>query len=164
LTVPKTFKVNIVMNYSAHYQKLILRAIERERDPTQYFERHHIVPRSQGGLDDPLNIVLLTVREHYVAHLLLWRMDNPNQIFSVQCFLDDAINIHRPYRFGQFRYKRFIRKAIAYQRAENTRFSNQLKVLKSINSQLARYNNQLKQIDRDYAHAIFDVAGMEQEG
>lgn len=37
------------------------------------YEKHHIVPRAVGGSDDPENVVLLTPREHYMAHLLLVR-------------------------------------------------------------------------------------------
>ncbi len=36
-----------------------------------YYEEHHIMPRSLGGTDDRENLVLLTPREHYIAHLLL---------------------------------------------------------------------------------------------
>lgn len=38
------------------------------------FEKHHIVPRSLGGDNTKNNIVRLTVREHFIAHLLLRRM------------------------------------------------------------------------------------------
>lgn len=34
-------------------------------------EAHHIVPRSMGGADDSSNMVLFTLREHYIAHWLL---------------------------------------------------------------------------------------------
>ena len=41
-----------------------------------YFERHHILPLSLGGDKSYAlgsdNIVLLTAREHYIAHRLLW--------------------------------------------------------------------------------------------
>lgn len=37
-------------------------------------ERHHIIPKSEGGSDDPDNLVNLTAREHYIAHLLLARI------------------------------------------------------------------------------------------
>ncbi len=41
-----------------------------------YFERHHIVPLSMGGNKSYAvnsdNIVLLTAREHYLAHRMLW--------------------------------------------------------------------------------------------
>lgn len=36
-----------------------------------YTEKHHIIPRSMGGKDTKENLVILTAREHYLAHLLL---------------------------------------------------------------------------------------------
>lgn len=36
-----------------------------------YTEKHHIIPKSLGGTNDSENLVLLTGREHYVAHWLL---------------------------------------------------------------------------------------------
>lgn len=38
-----------------------------------YCEKHHILPRSLGGSDDPSNIICLTVRQHYIAHWMLWK-------------------------------------------------------------------------------------------
>lgn len=35
------------------------------------YEEHHIIPRSLGGSDNSNNLVKLTPREHYFAHLLL---------------------------------------------------------------------------------------------
>jgi hypothetical protein len=50
-----------------------------------YFEGHHIIPKSKGGLgistkpkSNP-NIVLLTAREHFLAHWLLWRIYRDRQ-------------------------------------------------------------------------------------
>lgn len=39
-----------------------------------YVEKHHIIPKSMGGSDDASNIVELTAREHFIAHLLLTKM------------------------------------------------------------------------------------------
>lgn len=36
-----------------------------------YSEKHHIVPKSLGGDDNQSNLVILTPREHFIAHLLL---------------------------------------------------------------------------------------------
>jgi hypothetical protein len=46
---------------------------KRRFDPYQgaYKEDHHIIPSSLGGGDESSNIVTLSAREHYVAHLLL---------------------------------------------------------------------------------------------
>ena len=57
------------MNYSNHYNLLIERA--KIRTLTSYKEAHHIFPKCLGGTDEPANLVNLTYREHYIAHLLL---------------------------------------------------------------------------------------------
>jgi hypothetical protein len=57
------------MNYSTHYTLLIERA--KLRTLTGYKEAHHIIPKCLGGSNDPANLVDLTAREHYIAHLLL---------------------------------------------------------------------------------------------
>ena len=57
------------MNYYKIYTQLINK--RKENLFKGYSEKHHIVPRSLGGTDDKCNIVLLTAREHFIAHLLL---------------------------------------------------------------------------------------------
>jgi hypothetical protein len=57
------------MNYSNHYNLLITRA--KRRSLEGYKEVHHILPKCIGGSDDLDNLVDLTAREHYVAHILL---------------------------------------------------------------------------------------------
>lgn len=37
-------------------------------------ELHHILPRALNGNNTQYNLVYLTVREHYIAHLLLWKI------------------------------------------------------------------------------------------
>lgn len=56
--------------YYVWYYKLIEKAKLRTTIDG-YFEKHHIVPRCLGGVDTSDNLVKLTLREHYVAHLLL---------------------------------------------------------------------------------------------
>lgn len=34
----------------------------------EYYERHHIIPKSVGGSDEPENIVRLTARERLKSH------------------------------------------------------------------------------------------------
>lgn len=64
------------MNYQNHYDKLIRRA--KNRKIQGYYEKHHIIPKCVGGLDDPDNIAFLTAREHYIAHQLLVKIYNGN--------------------------------------------------------------------------------------
>lgn len=42
----------------------------RKWEPFMY-EEHHIIPRCLGGTDSKSNLVLLTVKEHFRAHILL---------------------------------------------------------------------------------------------
>jgi len=60
--------------YYQWYQNLIIKAKNRVLDNTIYQEKHHIIPKSFGGNDLPSNLVSLTLREHYIAHLLLSKM------------------------------------------------------------------------------------------
>jgi hypothetical protein len=65
------------MNYQAIYDRLI--NFRRQTPATGYVERHHILPKSLGGSNDASNLVVLTGREHWVAHLLLWKITkNPS--------------------------------------------------------------------------------------
>lgn len=59
------------MNYEKIYESLILKAKNRDYMELEYFERHHILPKSLGGSNDESNIVKLSFREHYLAHWLL---------------------------------------------------------------------------------------------
>lgn len=61
------------MNYKRIYDELIVKAKTRET-VDGYKERHHIIPRSVGGLDDAKNLVNLTAREHFIAHNCLARI------------------------------------------------------------------------------------------
>lgn len=73
------------MNYREHYTKLIDRA--KDRNIGIYTERHHITPRCMGGSDESFNLVDLTAREHFIAHLLLLK------IYPKQYGLIKAVNM-----------------------------------------------------------------------
>lgn len=57
------------MDYKKVYNELI--ASTRMQHIDGYYETHHIVPKAEGGSDDKTNLVKLTARQHYIAHLLL---------------------------------------------------------------------------------------------
>ena len=65
-----------VMDYSKIYHQLIdsRKAMNRKYITGCGYERHHILPKSLGGTNDKSNIVVLTPREHCLAHILLTRM------------------------------------------------------------------------------------------
>lgn len=60
------------MNYQKHYNLLIEKA--KNRILEGYIECHHIVPKCFGRSDDFDNIVKLSAREHFIAHLLLYKI------------------------------------------------------------------------------------------
>lgn len=73
------------MNYLEHYTRLIERAKNRELNC--YTESHHIIPRCMSGTDEKDNLVKLTSREHFIAHLLL------HKIYPKKYGLIKAINM-----------------------------------------------------------------------
>ena len=75
------------MNYREIYDRLIKRGQIRGLDKKNldyYTESHHIIPKSMGGPDDIHNRVLLTAREHFIAHMLLVKIyNNPSMHFAL---------------------------------------------------------------------------------
>lgn len=62
------------MNYKKIYEKIInsRKLLNRKKQKgVDYFEKHHIIPKSCGGSNDEENLVLLTFKEHFICHLLL---------------------------------------------------------------------------------------------
>lgn len=59
------------MNHEKHYKLLINKAKTRTLSNDVYVEKHHILPKSLGGSNCLSNIVVLTGREHFIAHMLL---------------------------------------------------------------------------------------------
>jgi hypothetical protein len=60
---------------SQHYFNRYLKFINycQNSRKTKFIEKHHIIPKSMGGSNDNNNLIELTAREHFIAHLLLWR-------------------------------------------------------------------------------------------
>ena len=62
------------MNYNKIYDKIMYRAQTRDNNALLEVERHHVIPRSEGGSSKKTNLVELTLKEHFLAHMLLIRM------------------------------------------------------------------------------------------
>lgn len=60
------------MQYLNIYNQLIEKA--KHRDAPSKYEKHHIIPKSLGGANNTLNLVKLSIREHFVAHRLLTKI------------------------------------------------------------------------------------------
>lgn len=61
------------MDYEKIYEQLIESAIKNPKTDC-YKEKHHIIPKSLGGSDDKNNIVLLSARQHFLAHWILYKI------------------------------------------------------------------------------------------
>lgn len=59
------------MNYNKLYQRFIESRPTRTKKTKDGLETHHILPRSLGGSNEQANLVVLTPKEHYLAHRLL---------------------------------------------------------------------------------------------
>lgn len=57
--------------YQKWYDQLIETRKNRAKMEGQYYENHHIKPKSLGGSDLPENLISLLPKEHFIAHLLL---------------------------------------------------------------------------------------------
>lgn len=80
------------MNYKLIYEKLVTTRKSRGLDKNKldgYFEKHHILPKCLGGDNSPDNLVLLTSKEHILAHRLLVEIypDNLKIIQSTSAIL-----------------------------------------------------------------------------
>jgi hypothetical protein len=111
---------NLTINqqkWKRHYIKLCNRGQQRANTKKRalelfdYVERHHIVPRCMGGLDDDENIVYLTASEHFVAHQLLMKIFPKHYGISQACLLM-ASNLNE-FRLNNKLYE-WVRKKAAY--------------------------------------------------
>lgn len=85
--------------YKNWYDSIIATATHRIL--TTYTEKHHIIPRSLGGNDDPDNLVNLTAREHFICHWLLTKI----HIGEAKHKMLHALRMLRAEKIGQTRYK-----------------------------------------------------------
>lgn len=99
------------MNYHRIYQNLVIKTLNRNKID-MIVERHHILPKSMGGSDRKNNIVYLTPREHYIAHLLLWKIyrnKSMSHAFWMMCHTRNNIRINsKQYELLRKEHSQFI--------------------------------------------------------
>ena len=104
------------MNYVNVYYSIIKNRLD---NPVEgYVERHHIVPKSEGGSDDDDNKVNLTAREHYIAHLLLAKIYNDYKMYSAVVYMQCKTKRQkRDFKFNSHLYEQ-IRKDFSIKNSE----------------------------------------------
>jgi hypothetical protein len=73
--------------YSNIYYKLCESKKQAKNDykPFSGLHEHHILPKHSGGDDSESNLTYLTVKEHIIAHFLLWKIyKNPNDLRAMK--------------------------------------------------------------------------------
>ena len=91
--------------YGRIYSSLCAAGVNRKDEWESEFSelhRHHVVPKHSGGLDEDSNYTYLSVREHIIAHYLLWRMNgNPNDLRSMK-MLGAKLTVHQRQIVGRW--------------------------------------------------------------
>ena len=109
--------------YSRWYEQLITKA--RDRGSIDgYTEKHHIIPRSIGGNNTKENLAILTAREHFICHWLLFKFTTGT--FKLKMALALSM-MHRTKNDHMNRYK-------------SVNFSRVYEKLKIFNSEFATIN------------------------
>jgi hypothetical protein len=96
------------MNYVLAYQKLIAHAQKRVCI-NGYVERHHVLPKSLGGTDDSSNLVALTAREHFIAHMLLARIHGGTMWHAITIMAKDGRGSSRSFEIARKKLSELMR-------------------------------------------------------
>lgn len=92
------------MNYRNIYLNIIVIGKIRVKTRTEFtsgYEWHHIQPKCMGGPDDWGNMALLTLREHFICHVLLCKMYHKNH--KLLCAFNYMSNLKR---YNSWAYKK----------------------------------------------------------
>ena len=118
------------MNYEKIYNQLIEKRKIQILEKNIGNELHHIIPRSLNGNNAQCNLVYLTVREHYIAHLLLWKITllkfgeesdqhkKMQHAFRMMCIFSKKYS--RKFKFNSKLYEKYKKKA--YETTYNDEF------------------------------------------
>lgn len=120
------------MDYQLHYDSLIESRRSLGRDKTNgYFESHHIVPRCLGGLDNAENLILLTAKEHFIAHLLLTKIYPENTSLGYAFFrMATPAPNHSRQKSISYEKRRFLASKLSKKMWEDEKFREKMKLSK----------------------------------
>ena len=101
------------------YAKFVtwIKSIPRIYD-SKFHEKHHMIPRSWNGSDTKENLVILTFREHIIAHYIIQHTRDASMIKAFHCMynISDRYN----FRISTTKYdeiKQYVRENAKYQNA-----------------------------------------------
>jgi len=85
------------ITYSKIYDNICNRGKQRKFSILgEIYHNHHIIPKHCGGTNDSENITYITLREHIIAHYLLWKLHkNVNDLRALKML---GANLSRKYR------------------------------------------------------------------
>jgi len=96
--------------------------LPRKRKDKTCYESHHILPKSLGGSNHKSNLVLLTPREHFLAHCFLVKMTSGSQkrsmTYALIRFLGKNINDQR-YKINSRIYQNIVENNRAFTSGKN---------------------------------------------
>ena len=96
------------MNYEKIYNQIIECAQNRKLEG--YKEKHHIIPKCLGGLNEKENLVELTAKEHFLCHKLLCEIhpSNPKLMWALWLMAigKQKSKVIEPYKVGSREYER----------------------------------------------------------
>ena len=94
------------MNYTQIYNSLITKRQNEILSKEIYGENHHIIPKCLGGSNKKENLVRLTAREHYIAHLLLAKIHNTFGLYSAVIYIQSGRFENRKFKFNSRLYQK----------------------------------------------------------
>lgn len=104
--------------YQKWYDQLINNAKNRAPMDNEYYETHHIVPKSFLGTDDPENLVKLTAREHFIAHLFLAKIYGGKMIVAAQLMSGNKIYNSKKYGWLREEYCNLLKNSPAWNKGK----------------------------------------------
>jgi hypothetical protein len=117
------------MNYQHIYETLMQKGISRVC-PIGYYEKHHIVPKCMGGADAAINIVKLTAREHFIAHILLAKIYGGKHWHAVVRMAKQTQQLHsRAYAIARIRHAKVASITMSGRKMHSQEFKDKLSTL-----------------------------------
>ena len=114
-----------------------------------YLEKHHIIPKSMGGDNTKINLISLTAKEHFICHMLLFRMtlgkDKVKMAYALRLMSNMKNQYQGRYKLSSRKYALIVEKtkALTIQSAEIDRTQKLLDLEKSRTSELIAWTTRL---------------------